>query len=300
MNVTNKYLKSSMKEINNFYRNHTEPPEDMLMNLILELKVSHLIMPTVFDGENLIFPHIEVDNGTNLLPLFTSEEELEKYSKDFIPFGNEIAYYIEVVNDIGLDGIIIDLKTDELCIDDVLLNRVPTLLREPEGKGLDAESLREIALNASNPELKRFIADESNFNNYDELSRLLVKSVLVNSVVGEDDFNPHAQNGIIDMRRSGTFTIYTKMEGRQHYGVVFTDTDALKEFHKTLDYPYYAQATNKFMVFNFILTNSLDGMIINPGTDDYYVPRQVLLHLFDDDLADPDFEDAASYAFIID
>ena len=109
MYVTNKYLKASISEISNFFRNNTQPPEDMYMNLIMELKVSDLIIPIVFDGENISFPHIEVDDGTKLLPLFTSEEELKKYSEDFDYFSNEIAYYIELVKDYGFDGILIDL-----------------------------------------------------------------------------------------------------------------------------------------------------------------------------------------------
>jgi 3-dehydroquinate dehydratase-2 len=42
-----------------------------------------------------------------------------------------------------------------------------------------------------------------------------------------------------------------------------------------------------------------DGIIINPGTDDYYVPRQVILQLLNDDLVNTDFAEATRYAFPI-
>ena len=262
MYVTNKYLKASISEISNFFRNNTQPPEDMYMNLIMELKVSDLIIPIVFDGENISFPHIEVDDGTKLLPLFTSEEELKKYSEDFDYFSNEIAYYIELVKDYGFDGILIDLGSDEFCIDDVLLKKIP-LTRQKESKNpFDAEKLRDIALSEKNESLKRFIQNE-------------------------------------DRNEANTFTLFTTKSGREHYGTLYTDTDAIVSFHETLKYHYYVQVTNKYTVFNFILANDLDGLIINPGTDDYYVPRQVLLRLLNDDLVNPDLANATRYAFPI-
>ena len=59
------------------------------------------------------------------------------------------------------------------------------------------------------------------------------------------------------------------------------------------------QVTNKYSVFHFLLSNDLDGIIINPGTDDYYVPRQVILRLLNDDLVNTDFAEATRYAFPI-
>ena len=83
MSVTNNYLKSSIGDVGNFLKNNTKPSEDMYANLLLELRVSNLLMPVIFDGENLSFPHIEVDDGTRLLPLFTSGDELKRYSTEF-------------------------------------------------------------------------------------------------------------------------------------------------------------------------------------------------------------------------
>ena len=297
MSETNKYLKASIKEIRNFFDNSTNPPEDMYLNLILELKVSNLMLPAIFDGEHISFPHVEIDGETTLLPLFTSEEEMGKYSKDFFSFNNEIAYFVKIVRDFKLDGVLIDMMSDEFCIDTELLEKIPIATEKITGKGLDGAKLREIAFKEKNRSLKRFIRKDSNFNKFDKLSKLLVKSVLLNVVVSDEDISGLARDGVIDRQESDTFTMFTTKSGREHYGAVYTDIDAISEFHDTLDYFYYAQVTNKFRVFNFILSHDLDGLIINPGTDEYYVPRQVLLHMADDDLMNPDFEDATRYAF---
>jgi hypothetical protein len=299
MTVTNKYLKSSISEISNFYKNNTKPPEDMYLNLLMELKVSELLIPVVFDGEKLSFPNIEVDDGTSLIPLFTSNDELKKYSDEFESFPNEIAYYIKMVNDFGFDGILIDAGSDEFCIDNVVLNKIPLTRKVESDNAFDGIKLRDIALSEKNEKLKRFISKDSNFNKFDKLSKILLDSVLLNVVVSEKDLSEFAHDGVIDRNEADTFTLFTKNSGRDHYGTVYTDTDAIVSFHEDLEFFYYVQVTNKYSVFHFLLSNDLDGIIINPGTDDYYVPRQVMLRLLNDDLVNTDFAEATRYAFPI-
>jgi len=299
MTVTNKYLKSSISEISNFYKNNTKPPEDMYLNLLMELKVCELLIPVVFDGEKLSFPNIEVDDGTSLIPLFTSNDELKKYSDEFESFPNEIAYYIKMVNDFGFDGILIDAGSDEFCIDNVVLNKIPLTRKVESDNAFDGIKLRDIALSEKNEKLKRFISKDSNFNKFDKLSKILLDSVLLNVVVSEKDLSEFAHDGVIDRNEADTFTLFTKNSGRDHYGTVYTDTDAIVSFHEDLEFFYYVQVTNKYSVFHFLLSNDLDGIIINPGTDDYYVPRQVMLRLLNDDLVNTDFAEATRYAFPI-
>lgn len=299
MTVTNNYLKSSISEISNFYKNNTKPPEDMYLNLLMELKVCELLIPVVFDGEKLSFPNIEVDDGTSLIPLFTSNDELKKYSDEFESFPNEIAYYIKMVNDFGFDGILIDAGSDEFCIDNVVLNKIPLTRKVESDNAFDGIKLRDIALSEKNEKLKRFISKDSNFNKFDKLSKILLDSVLLNVVVSEKDLSEFSHDGVIDRNEADTFTLFTKNSGRDHYGTVYTDTDAIVSFHEDLEFFYYVQVTNKYSVFHFLLSNDLDGIIINPGTDDYYVPRQVMLRLLNDDLVNTDFAEATRYAFPI-
>ena len=299
MTVTNKYLKSSISEISNFYKNNTKPPEDMYLNLLMELKVCELLIPVVFDGEKLSFPNIEVDDGTSLIPLFTSNDELKKYSDEFESFPNEIAYYIKMVNDFGFAGILIDAGSDEFCIDNVVLNKIPLTRKVESDNAFDGIKLRDIALSEKNEKLKRFISKDSNFNKFDKLSKILLDSVLLNVVVSEKDLSEFVHDGVIDRNEADTFTLFTKNSGRDHYGTVYTDTDAIVSFHEDLEFFYYVQVTNKYSVFHFLLSNDLDGIIINPGTDDYYVPRQVMLRLLNDDLVNTDFAEATRYAFPI-
>ena len=299
MKFTNKHLKSSIAEIGNFLKNNTKPPEDMYINLLLELKVSNLFIPIVFDGENVSFPHIEVDDGTKLLPLFTSEEELKKYSTDFDWLANEIAYYIALINDLDFDGILIDLASDEFCIEKEIINRISVPDLTPQDRGFSPQELKELALAQTNEGLKDFIRNPSNFNNFDELSELLESSCLLNAVVSEEDLSCFAKNGIINRQDASTFTLFTTESGRDFYGTVYTDIDEVIRFHEKLEYYYYAQVTNKYIVFNFLLSHDFEGLIINPGSDEYFVPRQVLLRLLNEDLISPDLENATAYAFII-
>jgi hypothetical protein len=204
-----------------------------------------------------------------------------------------------MVNDFGFDGILIDAGSDEFCIDNVVLNKIPLTRKVESDNAFDGIKLRDIALSEKNEKLKRFISKDSNFNKFDKLSKILLDSVLLNVVVSEKDLSEFAHDGVIDRNEADTFTLFTKNSGRDHYGTVYTDTDAIVSFHEDLEFFYYVQVTNKYSVFHFLLSNDLDGIIINPGTDDYYVPRQVMLRLLNDDLVNTDFAEATRYAFPI-
>ena len=46
--------------------------------------------------------------------------------------------------------------------------------------------------------------------------------------------------------------------------------------------------------------NDLDGVIINPGTDEFYIERHVLLRIYEDKrLENPDLANSIDYAFKI-
>ena len=57
------------------------------------------------------------------------------------------------------------------------------------------------------------------------------------------------------------------------------------------------QVTDKHKVFGLLMSGDLDGIIINPGTDECFVPRQVILRLLNGSLFDDELGNASRYAF---
>nr|WP_294999715.1 SseB family protein [uncultured Methanobrevibacter sp.] len=295
MEVTNNHFKTLINQIDNFYSNNTNPPEDLFINFILELNVSNLLIPVEYDGGNITFPHIVTDEGENLLPLFTDDSEMLKYTSDFRPLENDISYYIGLVNDLGFNGIIINCESNRFCIDSDLLNHLEVADEISHDKGFDEFKLKEIAESTSNYPLLNFIRNKNNYNNFDELVDIVKRSVLLAVVMVDDDAN---RQEIIQRDDAGGFVLLTSRVGSERYALLFTGRDAIKEILDKPDSCYY-QIVNLFEVIRFILMSDMDGIIINKDLEEYYIPRNILLNIFDSDIINDDFSRASDYAFML-
>lgn len=295
MEVTNNHFKTLINQIDNFYSNNTNPPEDLFINFILELNVSNLLIPVEYDGGNITFPHIVTDEGENLLPLFTDDSEMLKYTSDFRPLENDISYYIGLVNDLGFNGIIINCESNRFCIDSDLLNHLEVADEISHDHGFDALKLKEIAESTSNYPLLNFIRNKNNYNNFDELVDIVKRSVLLAVVMVDDDAN---RQEIIQRDDAGGFVLLTSRVGSERYALLFTGRDAIKEILDKPDSCYY-QIVNLFEVIRFILMSDMDGIIINKDLEEYYIPRNILLNIFDSDIINDDFSRASDYAFML-
>ena len=280
MNPTNMHLKSKVDEVNNFLGAHNNPPVDLFDELLLELSVSRLYLPGSFGGEEFSFEHLESEEGLMLLPLYTSPEQ---YSGDSDLESFEFGLFAEIINDFGFEGCVINPNSDELFIPGeytkgLMAGQLPEADMD---EAYDAEKLKEIALTVKNEKLVNFIRNDSNFNRFDDLISLLADSVLLNVVSSSKDLSQKAEDGIIPTIEAGGFNLTVKSEGLNRYGLLFTDIDAIKRTCDTnAGLYYYCQVTSYDMILAVLLANDLDGVIINPQTDDYYVPRHVLLDIY--------------------
>ncbi len=301
MNPTNRHLKSKVDEVNNFLRAHNNPPEDLFEELLLELSVSRLYLPGSFGGEEFSFEHLESEEGLMLLPLYTSPDE---YSGDSDLESFEFALFAEIIKEFGFEGCVINPNSDELFIPgEFTKGLMAGQLPEPDmDEAYDAEKLKEIALTVKNEKLVDFIRSDSSFNRFDDLISLLADSVLLNVVSSSKDLSQKAEDGIIPTLEAGGFNLTVKSEGESRYGLLFTDIDAIKRTCDTkAGMHYYCQITSYDMILAVLLANGLDGVIINPQTDDYYVPRHVLLDIYSNHpeiMRNPKYMNAAYNSFI--
>lgn len=280
MNPTNRHLKSKVDEVNNFLKFHNSPPEDLFEELLLELEVSRLYLPGSFGAEEFGFEHLESEEGLMLLPLYTSPDE---YSGESDLESFEFGLFSEIINEFGFEGCVINPNSDELFIPGEYTEglRAEEMPEIDLDEAYDAEELKDIALTVKNEELAKFIRDDSNFNRFDDLIELLADSVLLSVVSSSEDLSQKAQNGIIPTLEAGGFNLTVKSEGESRYGLLFTDIDAIKSTCDTdAGIYYYCQVTSYASILAVLLANDLDGVIINPQIDDYYVPRHVLLDIF--------------------
>ena len=233
--------------------------------------------------------------------MYTSPEQ---YSGDSDIESFEFALYAEIINDSGFEGCVINPNSDELFIPGEYTKGIMAgQLPEPDmDEAYDAEKLKEIALTVKNEKLVDFIRSDSSFNRFDDLISLLADSVLLNVVSSSKNLSQKVQDGIIPTLEAGGFNLTVKSEGESRYGLLFTDIDAIKRTCDTkAGMHYYCQITSYDMILAVLLANGLDGVIINPQTDDYYVPRHVLLDIYSNHpeiMRNPKYMNAAYNSFI--
>ena len=293
---TNNHLKNSIGQLNNFMRNHNEPPADLGKEFITELRISNLLLPAKIKVEGITFPHLETDEGMVMLPLFTDEEALSRYTRDFNPVVNDFEYYAMLVAELKFDGIVINPHTDDFFIASEMIRKVPPMLSNISKDGYGAEKLKAIADEAENRELLAFISNDDNFNKFDRLSDIMKESCLLNVVACEDSVTDE----VIEKSEVGGFVLSTFTSGDGVYCTMFTGKNAISVTADRSRANYYCQVSNMIEIFKYVLTTDMEGIIINPGLQEYYIPRNVIIDWIDDEgFLNRNLSAANDYAFRI-
>lgn len=298
MIVTNNHFKELVHQWANFLKNSSELPKDLIDTFLREVKVSNLLLPIKQNDSDNNFDHIITKDGLKFIPLFTDEDELLRYDDECISVPNEIDFYISLVDEVGYDGIVINPESDALYIDSYMLNRIEPYEEKASDKQFTGSELKKVAFEAANPELLEFISDKNNFNNYDGLIDLFVNSTLLNVVLTYDDLSGYAHDGVIAKRDVLGFGLTKSRRGDEDYVVLFTGLDPIiRSLDKSQNY-HYIQVVNLFEMIKFLLVYDMDGIILNPALEDYFIPRHVLVDIMEKKLVDePKYPNSFDYAF---
>ena len=288
--VTHKHLK---REMNDF-----EEDNERIKNLLLELKFSTLLMPAEIVGEDLEYPTVDFGER-KYAPLFTDVYEYEKidFNRLYPLTVNCFDFYLDLLNDDVLEGLIIDVESDRLPITREfieILHSNPVF--DYERQVLTASQIKEIKDSSCNIELDEFLANPANFWDYESLMKILLKSNLYTVILSGDDLSENAQNGVIQLKTDKMPFALSGSPGFE-YGLIFTSPEEIKINRKSRLYPYM-QLVNLPEFIKSLLEHDLDGFIINENSQNITIPREYLLK-FLNDLKTPDTCKYDDYAFVI-
>ena len=278
-NVTNNYLKTQLNELEKHYILH----EDDL------------------DFEVLSDENEEV----KIIPLFTDADEFYKYypsDSKYAPLPNEISVYTSIVNEYDLDGCAFNPASSEFILEKELFDAIildDEFEIDEDAEDYSAEEMYDISQKTTNDSLVEFIRSDN--DSFEELMLLLAESLLFNLAVSGSDLSQYAVDNIISKEDAGDFSICFTGDEDNHFGMLFTSVDAMRQTMDDEDENYYYYQINLFDDFlEFILLNDMDGIIINPGLDDYFITREYLLEAYHGlTYNNPGFNRAADYAFIL-
>ncbi|MCI7291945.1 MAG: hypothetical protein MR504_07115 [Methanobrevibacter woesei] len=306
IHITNNHLRTIVNEVKNYLKKGQEMPEGLLFELMAELKVSNLLIPGFFDGDELITEHLTNNvDSTTVIPLYTDYEEYIKdydLNSEYTPIPNDITYYIDLINKNNHNGIIVNFASESFFIPSDLLNNIPLtsiFSINDNFRGYGPNQLKSIAENTTNDSLVNFIKNPSNENNFDGLMMELIKSTLLNVIFDKNNLGNYSKNGIISIEDIGRFQVCIIGNDKEKFGILFTSKNAIiNTMDKNSEFYYFYQITVLSEFFDYILRRDMDGVIINPGLDDYFIPRRVML-TFSNVTDNPNFKYGPNYAFLL-
>ena len=149
----------------------------------------------------------------------------------------------------------------------------------------------------TNDALASFIGDDANYNNFDVLKEILKESVLLSVVFCDEELDSGEET--IERDDVGGFIFMNSKIGTENYGLLFTDLDAINQTIDKSQANYRYQIANLYEILRFVLTGDMDGIIINRGREEYFIPRNILLEIFNSDIINTDLGKASDYAFML-
>ena len=252
--------------------------EDLLFKLINEFKYSNLLIPAKKEKGTLNFIIYE-DDDAKITPLFTDRDEFRKfYSDDDIQvLENTFELYQNVIKTTEIEGYILNPASEKYLFSSefiLSINNLPKTNFYSSNPYTESE-LKDIRNNIDNGDLEDFITSPSNVGYFEGLFEKLSSSTLLALMLSNRDLTPYAEDEIISMQSTGPLARMHVDRIGGEYATLFTSEE--KMGHVKTDLYRYSQIVNLATLVNFVLTEDMDGLIINPESDNVLIPRPSLL-----------------------
>ena len=297
--TNHKHLRQVIEDI---YVNNNELTKDLALRLMNEFRYSKLYIPAKKENGTLNFIIYE-DNGLKFTPLFTDPDEFDKFfndKDDFKLMQNFFELYQNILKTTEIDGYILNPSSEKYLFraDFILsIKNIP----KTNYISTDTYSIEELKnfTKSKNENLEAFINNNDNIGDFEGLFEVLSQSVLQTLIVSDIDLTDKSCDGVINMVDVSNFTeMYTDNVGGV-YGTLFSSTSKISDV-KT-DKFKYSQIVNLSMFVNFILSEDMDGIILNPESCNVLIPRSILLNYslgFEKFACDDRLSDSIYYMFL--
>ena len=273
--ANHKHLRTVIEDI---HSNGDMLTKDLLLKLINEFKYSNLYIPAKKENGTLNFIIYE-DDDAKITPLFTDMDEFRKFysDEDIQVLQNSFELYQNIIKTTDIEGYILNpasekyLFTDEFILGITNLPKTSFFSSNPY---TDIE-LRQMVDEANNSDLEEFISNGKNIGDYEGLFEKLLRSTALALMLSPNDLSGYAKNGIISMQETGPLAqLYVDRIGGE-YATIFSSKERMECVSS--QYYKYVQVVNVATMVNFVLSEDMDGIIINPESDNVLIPRSELL-----------------------
>lgn len=270
--TNHKHLRTVIEDI---YSNENQLTEELTARLIHEFRYSNLYIPAKRENDTLNFIIYE-DEGSKLTPLFTDMDEFRKFYKNdenIQVLQNPFELYQNVLKTTDIDGYVLNPSTEKYLFKKEFILAIKNIPKTNfyTTNPYSQEELLSLKKSVDNTDLESFIGDRSYVGDYESLFEKMANSQLLGLMLSDLSIDKE----IISLKQSGPIaSMYTDNIGGV-YATVFTSETKMDVINT--DKNKYSQLVNLATLVNFILTEDMDGLILNPESDNVLIPRVTLL-----------------------
>ena len=273
--ANHKHLRTVIEDI---HLNNDELTEELLLRLINEFRYSNLLIPAKRQNDTLNFIIYDDEDG-KITPLFTDRDEFRKFYRDddIQVLENSFELYQNVIRTTDIDGYILNPASEKYLFTDKFILGITNLPKTNfySSNPYSKEELKNLRDSINNESLEGFIENPSNRGYFEGLFEKLSESTVMALMLSGQDLSQFAEDGIISMQETGPLAqMYIDRIGGE-YATVFTSEDKMRVVGG--DSFRYSQIVNVATLVNFVLSEDMDGIVINPESDNVLIPRGILL-----------------------
>ena len=271
--TNHKHLRNVIEDI---YSNGNQLTEELTFKLINEFRYSNLYIPAKRANGTLNFIIYEDEDG-KITPLFTDLDEFHKLLKDedIQVIQNSFELYQNILKTSNIEGYILNPSSEKYLFKKEFILSIKHIPKtnfyssDPYTK----EELKDLKDSIDNSSLEEFIADSNNIGNNELLFEKMSNATFLTLMLSDLDLNP--ENGIVDMQEIGPqASMHVDRIGGE-YATIFTSEEKMEAVNTSKF--KYSQIINLATLVNFVLTEDLDGIVINPESDNVLITRLNLL-----------------------
>ena len=260
--------------IEDIYANGNKLNENLVLKLINEFRYSNLYIAARKQDSTLNFITYDYED-LKLTALFTDPDEFRKFhSEDDVQLlQNPFEVYQNILKTTDIEGYILNPASEKYLFTKEFILTI-TNIPKTNFYTTDAytgSELYEIYKNVDNSLLEEYISNPQNIGDYEGLFEALSKSDILTLMVSDLNLD----EDVIDLKEIGPVAgMHTDKIGGV-YVTIFSSADKIRSVDT--DKCKYAQVVNLAMLVNYVLTEDLDGIVLNAETDNVLIPRSVLL-----------------------
>lgn len=269
--TNHKHLRVVIEDI---YSNNNKLNENLALKLINEFRYSNLYIAARKENNTLNFITYDYED-LKLTALFTDPDEFNKFHHegDVQLLQNSFELYQNILKTTDIDGYILNPASEKYLFTKEFILTISNIPKTSfyTTDAYSGEELYEMYRSIDNSELEKYISDRNNVGDYEGLFEQLSNSQPLTMMVSDIEIN----EDIIDLKKTGPVAgMYTDKVGGI-YVTIFSSTDKMKSVN-TQKFKY-SQLVNLAMLVNYVLSEDLDGIVLNPESDNVLIPRSVLL-----------------------